>query len=496
MYIGGTVISSVEFHGNMSLVIFMSKCPLACRYCHNVELLEDNTEWSLEKVISEIDSSADFLDAVVISGGEPLVQTDAVIEILKHVRKIGLKTKLDTSGIYPDKIRELLDLKLLDYVSLDVKTTFSKYRKITGANVGFNVKKSMKLINDDSNVHLELRTTYVPTLHTKKDMLNLVDEIKGDIYTIQQFRNKNVLDPALEKVEVPNPHDLRKLAEELKPYFEGQVKVKSAEMPILSFSSNDIDVITGKKTRTIRKTWKTPLKKGDRLYCYWNLVSKEKMKIFEAIVTDVEDISFSEIEGNDGLAVQEGFKNSKEMLKEFKKMYGGKIDSDEKFQIIYFEKLDIDDWKGDKIDEKAMIMKRADILFDSGKFDKSTMCYDAALRLDPNDVYLLNKQGDNLSRLGRFIDAIECYDKALEIEPDNVYILNNKAIALLNSGNINEAYKASTIAYNFTPSSPIVLYWRGFILEILGRYDQALRIYDKLIVIDGENRCRFIQQSG
>ena len=229
MYIGGTVISSVEFHGNMSLVIFMSKCPLACRYCHNVELLEDNTEWSLEKVISEIDSSADFLDAVVISGGEPLVQTDAVIEILKHVRKIGLKTKLDTSGIYPDKIRELLDLKLLDYVSLDVKTTFSKYRKITGANVGFNVKKSMELINDDSNVHLELRTTYVPTLHTKKDMLNLVDEIKGDIYTIKQFRNKNVLDPALEKVEVPNPHDLRKLAEELKPYFEGQVKVKSAE---------------------------------------------------------------------------------------------------------------------------------------------------------------------------------------------------------------------------------------------------------------------------
>ena len=209
MYIGGTVISSVEFHGNMSLVIFMSKCPLACRYCHNVELLEDNTEWSLDKIKFEIDSSADFLDAVVVSGGEPLVQTDGVIEIFKHVREIGLKTKLDTSGIYPDKIHELLDLKLIDYVSLDVKTTFSKYRKITGANVGFNVKKSMELINSDPN--------------------DLVDEIEGDVYTIQQFRNKNVLDPALESVEVPNPHDLRKLAEEIKPYFDGQVKVKSAE---------------------------------------------------------------------------------------------------------------------------------------------------------------------------------------------------------------------------------------------------------------------------
>ena len=228
MYVGGSVISSVEFHGNMSLVLFMSKCPLACRYCHNVELLEDNTEKSFEEITQEIDSSADFLDAIVISGGEPLVQTDAVIEILKYVRQIGLKTKLDTSGIYPDRLKKILDLDLLDYVSLDVKTTFSKYRKITGANIGFQVKKSMELINE-AGVHLEIRTTYVPTLHTKKDIMNLVDEIEAEIYTIQQFRNKNVLDPALEKVEVPNPHDLADLAREIKPYFDGIVKVKSGE---------------------------------------------------------------------------------------------------------------------------------------------------------------------------------------------------------------------------------------------------------------------------
>lgn len=228
MYVGGSVISTVEFHGNMSLVLFMSKCPLACRYCHNVELLEDNTEKSFEEIKQEIDSSFDFLDAVVISGGEPLVQTDAVIEILQYVRQIGLKTKLDTSGIYPENLKRILDLNLLDYVSLDIKTTFSKYRKITGANVGFQVKKSMELINE-AGVHLEARTTYVPTLHTKKDIKNLVDEIEAEVYTIQQFRNKNVLDPALEKVEVPNPHDLAELAREIKPYFNGTVKVKSGE---------------------------------------------------------------------------------------------------------------------------------------------------------------------------------------------------------------------------------------------------------------------------
>ena len=121
MYVGGTLISSIEFHGNMSLVIFMSKCPLACRYCHNVELLEDDTEKTFEEIKSEIDNVADFIDAVVLSGGEPLMQLDALIELLTYIKGIGLKTKLDTSGIYPDKIEKLLDLGLLDFVSLDVK---------------------------------------------------------------------------------------------------------------------------------------------------------------------------------------------------------------------------------------------------------------------------------------------------------------------------------------------------------------------------------------
>ena len=228
MYVGGTLISSVEFHGNMSLVIFMSKCPLACRYCHNVELLEDDTQKTFEEVKSEIDNAADVIDAVVISGGEPLMQLDALIELFAYIKSIGLKTKLDTSGIYPEKIEKLLELELLDFVSLDIKAPFEKYRKVTGANVGSQVKKSMKLLND-SDVRLELRTTYVPTLHTKKDIRNLVGDIEGDIYTIQQFRNKNVLDPALEKVDVPNPHDLVKLARDIKPLFDGVVKVKTGE---------------------------------------------------------------------------------------------------------------------------------------------------------------------------------------------------------------------------------------------------------------------------
>lgn len=258
-------------------------------------------------------------------------------------------------------------------------------------------------------------------------------------------------------------------------------------MPIISFGSQDVDLITGKKNLTIRKLWKTPLKIGDRLHCYWNLVSKEKRKIFEAEVTGIELIKFKDLKENDEIAKQEGYEDSKSMIKEFKKMYASNIKNDDVFQIIYFKKLDIEDWEGEKIDEKAMISQRADIFFDSGKYDKSVICYNAALKIDPNDAYILNKIGDNLSRLGKFDKALECYNKALAIEKDNEYIWNNKAIAMLNSGKYDDALIANDEAMKINSKNPSVLYWRGFILEILSKFKEALEVYDELLKIDNKN---------
>ena len=68
-------------------------------------------------------------------------------------------------------------------------------------------------------------------------------------------------------------------------------------MPIMSFGSQNINIITHKRAMTIRKLWKNPLKVGDRLHCYWNLVSKEKKKIFEAIVTVKPEVELGEYKG-------------------------------------------------------------------------------------------------------------------------------------------------------------------------------------------------------
>lgn len=232
MLIGGTLISSLEYHGNMSLVVFMAKCPLRCKYCHNEELLDGGNETTFDEIKVDIDKAVDFIDAIVISGGEPLVQIEEIADILRYAKSLDLKTKLDTSGVIPDNLKKLLDENLLDAISLDIKAPFYKYKKIVGSNVGSNVEKAMNLINEYEDVLLEARTTFVPKLLNKKDIKLIANEIEADIYTIQQFRNQKVLDPELEEYENPNPLELKKLAEELPIYFNGSIRVKTAEFGI------------------------------------------------------------------------------------------------------------------------------------------------------------------------------------------------------------------------------------------------------------------------
>ena len=87
----------------------------------------------------------DFIDAVVITGGEPLMQTEEVSEILNYSRKQGLKTKLDTNGCYPERISEITES--VDYVALDIKAPFHKYNAVIGAEIGEKVMESMKIIS-------------------------------------------------------------------------------------------------------------------------------------------------------------------------------------------------------------------------------------------------------------------------------------------------------------------------------------------------------------
>lgn len=225
MQLGGTIISSLEYPGKVSLVIFTGGCNLRCPYCHNPKMINGGDEVPRQEMEREIRKERDFIDAVVITGGEPLLQCEEVKKLLEYSKKLGLLTKLDTNGGFPERLSQVI--KLVDYVALDVKAPFDEYNEIIGSNIGNAVKKSMEVCVD-SPAYLECRTTYVPSLLSEKDMEKIAKSIDCDLYTIQQFRNRTVLDKKLHQTPNPSRDELVKMAKNLKPFFSN-LKVKTAE---------------------------------------------------------------------------------------------------------------------------------------------------------------------------------------------------------------------------------------------------------------------------
>ncbi len=219
------IVSSLEFPEKMSLVIFTGGCILRCPYCHNPELIDNGKSVELTEIIKKIESSIDFIDSVVITGGEALIQYEDVEEILKYCKIRGLETKLDTNGCFPDKLSELINL--LDYVALDIKAPFDKYEEIIGSDIGDKVKKSMEICTDNG-IYLECRTTYVPFLMNQQDIIEIAKSITAEIYTIQQFRDKSVLDKKLQGTPVPSRDELKEIGEAVKPFLK-RVRIKTAE---------------------------------------------------------------------------------------------------------------------------------------------------------------------------------------------------------------------------------------------------------------------------
>lgn len=143
-------IHSIESMGTVDgpgvrLVIFFQGCPLRCRYCHNPDTWDPTggTEMSAEEILEHYDKNRAFYKTggITITGGEPLLQTDFLIELFKKAKEKDIHTCIDTSGItynknnsaYMEKLDELM--KYTDLIMLDIKHIDSaKHKDLTGHN--------------------------------------------------------------------------------------------------------------------------------------------------------------------------------------------------------------------------------------------------------------------------------------------------------------------------------------------------------------------------
>lgn len=190
-------LTLLDYPDKMACTIFTGGCNLRCPFCHNAGIVLNPSaegEYSVEDILSFLKKRQGILEGVVITGGEPLMQKDIDVFIEK-IRELGYSVKLDTNGTYPDKLRELIDRGLIDYVAMDIKASPAGYPPAVGIG-GYDIskiEKSVKLLLE-GRVDYEFRTTVVREFHSIFDMNALGEFIKGaKRHYLQAFRDSGEL---------------------------------------------------------------------------------------------------------------------------------------------------------------------------------------------------------------------------------------------------------------------------------------------------------------
>jgi len=223
MKIGGFQKTSLlDYPDCISAILWTIDCNFRCPFCYNKDLVYGTaTPISEEDVFSYLKKRRTMLEGVVLSGGEPLLQKD-IIEFIEKVKKLGYLVKIDTNGSLPEKLKELIDKKLVDYVAMDVKAPKKKYNQLTGVKTDIaKIEQSIDLIKNTAPKY-EFKTTFIPELLTKEDIIAIAKWLEGaKQFYLQQFKlNTPLVSSKLEKT-TPYPKEyLFETLETIKPYFK------------------------------------------------------------------------------------------------------------------------------------------------------------------------------------------------------------------------------------------------------------------------------------
>lgn len=171
----------LDYPGHVACTVFTGGCNFRCPFCHNASLVlgEGGEDFTEDEIIDFLEKRKGILDGVAITGGEPLLQSD-ISSFMRKIRALGYKIKLDTNGSFPEKLREIVNEGLCDYVAIDIKNSPEKYSVSVG-RLGYDVDRISESINIlmTGGVEYEFRTTVVAELHSIEDIARIGAWIKG-----------------------------------------------------------------------------------------------------------------------------------------------------------------------------------------------------------------------------------------------------------------------------------------------------------------------------
>ncbi|NOR15053.1 MAG: anaerobic ribonucleoside-triphosphate reductase activating protein [Candidatus Aminicenantes bacterium] len=214
--------ASKDFPGYISATLFTGGCNFRCPYCHNADLVlkpEALDTYPFETILQFFDSRKDWLEAVCVSGGEPLLHEDigALFQLLKDR---GLRTKVDTNGAFPQRLVSLIEDNLLDRIAMDVKAPLDKYASVTMAAVDTQkIERSINIIMD-SGLDYVFRTTVAPGLTSHADLREICQLLSGaGSYEVQPFSPENSLDISYQKVKPFSQAEFQEYVRIAREYF-------------------------------------------------------------------------------------------------------------------------------------------------------------------------------------------------------------------------------------------------------------------------------------
>ena len=231
MQIGGLQKTTLIYYpGKIAATVFLVGCNFRCPFCYSSELvlpekIENQPKIPEKDFFKFLRERKGLLDGLVLCGGEPTLNKE-LPNFIKKIKKIGYLVKLDTNGSNPKLLEKLIDEELVNYVAMDIKGPKEKYYKIVGMLEGENekliknIEKSINILKE-GKVDYEFRSTIVPALHTKEDVIEMAKWIRGaKRYYLQNFRPEKTIDPSFENIKSYPQEYLLEIRNAIAPFFE------------------------------------------------------------------------------------------------------------------------------------------------------------------------------------------------------------------------------------------------------------------------------------